>query len=351
MSKFEKLFQPTNIEAFNLHTRTAMAPMTRCFADPETGVVGQDVVDYYRRRAKDGIGLIISEGIVISERAKGNPGVPGIYTQEQIDSWKPVTEAVHEEGGTIIAQIWHVGRLSHSGLINGHKPQAPSSIAAQGQVPRFRKPYEEPEEMSKEDIKEVVGQYAQAAKNAIEAGFDGVEIHGAHGYLIDQFNSDWSNKRTDEYGGDLAQRLTFMKEVISAVIEAIGKERVVIRFSPHKLDKPDYRWDDTEKAIQTYTEAFKQTGIEIIHPSMLDFYEDVQNGQNLYEITRKYWDGPIIGVGDLTPESAEKALQAGWIDVAAIGRPLISNPDYLQRIKSGDSLVEYDAKKHLPELI
>lgn len=348
---YTKLFESTTLESLKLNTRTAMAPMTRCFADPVTGVVGPDVVEYYRRRAQDGIGLIISEGIVISERAKGNPGVPGIYTQAQIDSWKPVTAAVHEEGGTIIAQIWHVGRLSHPELINGQKPQAPSAIAPIGQVPRFRKPYEEPEEMTKEDIKEVVQQYAQAAKNAISAGFDGVEIHGAHGYLIDQFNSEWSNKRTDEYGGDLAQRLKFMKEVITAVIDAVGKERVVIRFSRHKLDDPSYTWETPEKTIQTFIEAFKETGVEILHPSMLDFYEDVQDGHNMYELVRKHWDGPIIGVGSLTPESAEKALEAGWIDVAAIGRPLISNPDYLHRIKQGEQLVEYDPKKHLAELI
>ncbi len=351
MTRYSKLFEQTKLENLQLKTRTAMAPMTRCFADDETGVVNKEIAQYYRRRAKDGIGLIISEGVVISDRAKGNPGVPGIYTREQVEAWKEVTNAVHEEDGTIIAQIWHVGRLSHHELIKGQQPQAPSAIAADGQVPRFRKPYETPEEMTKEDIKEVVSQYAQAAKNAIEAGFDGVEIHGAHGYLIDQFNSEFSNKRTDEYGGDLKQRLTFMKEVISAVIDAIGAERVVIRFSPHKVDAPDYRWDDVEKAIQTYVEAFKQVGVKIIHPSMLNFYEDVKDGKSLYEIVRNYWSGPIIGVGDLTPDSAERALEAGWIDVAAIGRPLIANPDYLHRIKQNEPLVEYDPATHLPKLI
>ncbi|TKJ07429.1 alkene reductase, partial [Bacillus cereus] len=176
-----KLFDPIQVGAWSLRNRIAMAPMTRCFADNETGVVGVDVVEYYRKRAADGIGLIITEGIVISPRAKGNPGVPGIYTQEQIDSWKPVTEAVHKEGGTIIAQIWHVGRMSHHEIIGGQMPQAPSAIAAEGNVPRFRKPFDTPEAMTLEEIQEVIGQYAQAAKNAIEAGFDGVEIHGAHG--------------------------------------------------------------------------------------------------------------------------------------------------------------------------
>lgn len=139
-----KLFHPIQIGSWSLRNRIAMAPMTRCFANNETGVVGTDVVEYYQKRAADGIGLIITEGIVISPRAKGNPGVPGIYTQAQIDSWKPVTEAVHKEGGTIIAQIWHVGRMSHHEIIGGQMPQAPSAIAAEGNVPRFRKPFDTP---------------------------------------------------------------------------------------------------------------------------------------------------------------------------------------------------------------
>ncbi|MBM7703923.1 N-ethylmaleimide reductase [Bacillus iocasae] len=351
MSNITKLLEPTTIEAFSLKTRTAMAPMTRCFADDETGVVNEAIVEYYRKRAEDGIGLIITEGTVISDRAKGNPGVPGIYSPEQVAAWRKVTEAVHQEGGTIIAQIWHVGRLSHSELIKGQQPQAPSAIAANGQVPRFRKPYETPEEMSKEDIKLVVAQYAKAARNAIDAGFDGVEVHGAHGYLIDQFNSAVSNKRTDEYGGDLAQRLTFMKEVLRAVINEIGADRVVIRFSPHKMDDLSYRWDDAEQALQTYIDAFKEVGVKMIHPSMLNFYEEAKDGKNIYEIVREKWEGPIIGVGDLTPESAERALQAGWVDVAAIGRPLIANPDYIQRIKEEKKLVEYEASEHLPLLV
>ena len=157
-------------------------------------------------------------------REQRNPGVPGIYTQEQIDSWKPVTEAVHKEGGTIIAQIWHVGRMSHHEIIavKCHKHRR---LSREGNVPRFRKPFDTPEAMTLEEIQEVIGQYAQVAKNAIEAGFDGVEIHGAHGYLIDQFTYEFANKRTDKYGGDLKQRLTFMKEVTAAVIEAVGANK------------------------------------------------------------------------------------------------------------------------------
>ncbi|MCM3586648.1 alkene reductase [Mesobacillus maritimus] len=345
------IFEPVKIGAWNLKTRTAMAPMTRCFADDETGVVGEDVVEYYRKRAADGVGLIITEGILVSPRAKGNPQVPGLYTKDQVEAWKKVTEAVHNEGGTIIAQLWHVGRLSHHELTLGYPPQAPSAIAAEGRVPRFRKPYDVPEAMTVEDIQQLVDQFAQAGKNAIEAGFDGVEIHGAHGYLIDQFNSDLSNKRKDKYGGDLGQRLTLMKEVTKAVIEAVGTDRTVIRFSAHKSDVPTYMWEDPEEAIRTFVEAFKEVGATLLHPSTMDFTRVLVDGKTMHQLVRKYWDGIIIGVGTLDPGTAEEALEEGTIDVAAFGRPLISNPDFINRLKNGEELEEYEARKHLPILI
>ncbi|MGF9966130.1 alkene reductase [Bacillus rhizoplanae] len=346
-----KLFDPIQIGAWSLRNRVAMAPMTRCFANDETGVVGADVAEYYRKRAADGVGLIITEGIVISPRAKGNPGVPGIYTEEQIDSWKSVTDAVHEEGGTIIAQIWHVGRMSHHELTGGFLPQAPSAIAAQGNVPRFRKPFDTPEAMTIEEIQETIEQYAQAARNAIEAGFDGVEIHGAHGYLIDQFAYEFANHRNDQYGGDLKQRLTFMKEVLQAVISAIGADKTLIRFSAFKGDNPSYMWGNPEVAIQTFVEMFYEIGLTMIHPSTMNYTQVIADGKNLHQLVRKYWDGIIVGVGNLNPKEAEEALQEGTIDVAAFGRPLISNPDFVHRVKHGESLEEYDAKQHLATLI
>ncbi|MBC6975911.1 alkene reductase [Bacillus sp. Xin] len=346
-----KLFDPIQIGTWSLRNRVAMAPMTRCFADDKTGVVGGDVAEYYRKRAADGVGLIITEGIVISPRAKGNPGVPGLYTRDQIESWKPVTEAVHNEGGTIIAQIWHVGRMSHHELTGGFSPQAPSAIAAQGNVPRYRKPFDTPEAMTIEEIQETVEQYAQAARNAIEAGFDGVEIHGAHGYLIDQFTYEFANHRKDQYGGDLKQRLTFMKEVLQAVISAIGADKTLIRFSAFKGDNPSYMWEDPEAAIQTFVEMFHEVGLTMIHPSTMNYTQVIADGKNLHQLVRKYWNGIIVGVGNLNPKEAEEALQEGAIDVVAFGRPLIANPDFVHRVKLGESLEEYDAKQHLATLV
>lgn len=181
--------------------------------------------------------------------------------------------------------------------------------------------------------------------------FDGVEIHGAHGYLIDQFNSDLTNKRTDCYGGNLAQRLTFMKEVLAAVIDAIGADRTLIRFSLMKGTYSDKIIANPEEAIRTFTEALKEVGVKMIHPSTMDFAQVLADGKTLHQLVRKYWDQFIIGVGNLNPEKAEQALNDGTIDVGAFGRPLIANPDFLHRIKNGKELIEYDVNKHLGTLV
>lgn len=345
------LLQPIHMGAWKLRNRIAMAPMTRTFADDQTGVVGPDVVEYYRKRAADGVGLIITEGVAISPRAKGTKGVPGLFTTEQIEGWKKVTDAVHQAGGVIIAQIWHVGRLSHHEITGGVPPQAPSALRAEGHVHRLGKPYDIPEEMSLADIQEVIQQYAQAARYARMAGFDGVEIHGAHGYLIDQFNSDTSNHRQDKYGGDLRQRLTFMKEVAKAVISEAGADRTIMRFSALKDDQREYMWEDPAAAIQTFVEAFKEAGLTMLHPSTMNFDQVIAEGKTLHELVRQYWDGIIIGVGDLTPDRAEQAVQGGIMDVAAFGRPFLANPDLVSRVTQGEDLVAFNGREHLQVLV
>ncbi|WP_410515222.1 alkene reductase [Paenibacillus sp. BR2-3] len=332
---------------WQLRSRVVMAPMTRSFADNITGEVGPEVADYYQKRAADGIGLIITEGINPSLRAKGTYGVPGLYTMNQIQSWKKVTDAVHQEGGTIAAQLWHVGRLTHHELTEGYPPQAPSSIAAKGLVHRLRKPYELPEEMTEADILEVIEQHAKAARNAIIAGFDGVEIHAAHGYLIDQFSTNLTNVRTDKYGGGFTQRLTFMKELLIAVVKEIGAERTIVRFSEIKDDIPGFKWDDPEHAVAAYIRVFKEIGLSFLHPSTNQFSEVLTNGLTFHQTVRKYWDGMIIGVGNLNSESASSAIMDGTIDLAAFGRPLLANPDFIQRIKSGSTLAPYDSRIQL----
>lgn len=348
---YKELLQPVSIGNWNLRTRVVMAPMTRGFADDTTGTVGEDVVAYYQRRARDGIGLIITEGIMPSPRGKGTFGVPGLYTREQVNAWRKVTEAVHEEGGTIIAQLWHVGRLTHPDLTGGNVPQAPSTLQAEGLVHRLRKPFAMPEAMKIGDIKEAVQQYAQAAKYAIEAGFDGVELHGAHGYLIDQFSWEVTNQRTDRYGGGRVRRLQFMREVLTAVGESIGMDRVIVRFSELKDDQPSFRWQDPKAEIEAYLEVFHEIGLRVLHPSTNTFLHPMAEGMTLHELVRKYWDGTIIGVGGLTPSSAADAIRAGVIDVAAFGRPLLANSDFVQRLRNDQPLIPYKSELHLKQLL
>ncbi|UHA72639.1 oxidoreductase [Paenibacillus sp. 481] len=346
-----RLLEQVKVGSWLLRSRVVMAPMTRSFADDHSGEVGPDVVEYYRKRAADGIGLIITEGINPSPRAKGTYQVPGLYTQGQIEAWKKVTAAVHQEGGIIVAQLWHVGRLTHHELTGGLPPQAPSSLTANGLVHRLRKPYERPEEMSHAEIKEVIDHFTQAARNAITAGFDGVEVHAAHGYLIDQFNSPITNVRTDKYGGSLTQRLTFMKELLVSVVAEIGAERTIVRFSEIKDDLPAYKWPDAEHTIATYIEAFKELGLTMLHPSTNHFDHILVDELTLHQVVRKYWDGIIIGVGNLTPDAASEAIADGTIDLAAFGRPLLANPNFIQRIKSSTALTTYDPKIHLSHLV
>ncbi|RIX50253.1 alkene reductase [Paenibacillus nanensis] len=349
--KTNELLQPVRIGNWQLRNRIVMAPMTRGFADDAKGTVGEEVVAYYRRRAKDGIGLIITEGITPTFRGKGTYGVPGIYAKEQVNAWRKVTDAVHEHNGTIIAQLWHVGRLTHPDLIGGAAPHAPSALQAEGLVHRLRKPYAIPVAMTIDEIREVVLQFRQAARNAMEAGFDGVEIHGAHGYLIDQFAAEVTNLRTDRYGGDRKGRLTLLKEVLAAVGDAAGMDRVVVRFSELKDDQPSYRWPDPEEDVAAYLEMFRGAGLRILHPSTNTFAEPLSNGLTLHELVRKRWDGTVIGVGGLSADSAADAIRSGVIDLAAFGRPLLANADFVHRIRNGQPLIPYNSNIHLKNLL
>lgn len=199
-------------------------------------------------------------------------------------------------------------------------------------------------------MKETIFDFANAAKNAIEVGFGGVEIHGAHGYLIDQFNTEVTNQRTDSYGGTLTKRLRFMKEVLVTVREAIGSENVIIRFSEHKDDLPDYKWSQPEEQLKTYLELFKEAGIQTIHPSVKSFTTTLVNDMTLHQLAKKYWDGYLIGVGSLDiPTASHQAIEEGTI-LAAFGHPLLANPDFVQRIKTGKDLIPYNAKVHLRHL-
>ncbi|PYE48027.1 alkene reductase [Paenibacillus barcinonensis] len=340
------IFRPASINQWNLRNRIVMAPLTRGFARDGDGTVTDEIVAYYEQRAKYGAGLIITEGITPMLSGKGTYGVPGLYTEAQTASWAKVTEAVHRHGGTIIAQLWHVGRLSHSDLIGG-KPQAPSAIQAEGRVHKLHKPYEIPQAMTIREIEDVVAHFQMAARNAVLAGFDGVEIHAAHGYLIDQFISERTNKRVDEYGGGMRGRLRFLKEIIMAVQKEISADRICIRFSEKKDDDPYYEWALKVETLHAYLELFRETGITILHPSTENYAKAWSDRLNFHQAVRAQWEHIVIGVGDLDLKTADKAINDGVIDLAAFGRPFIANPDLVQRWQSGLPITPYNQNRHL----
>lgn len=337
------LFDNYSLNTLALTNHIVMPPMTRSRAG--TGDVATDMMaDYYAQRAS--AGLIISEGTQISQQGQGYAWTPGIYSDAQIAGWKKVTDAVHRAGGKIFAQLWHVGRVSHTVLQPGNAaPVSSSAIQAEG-VKVFvdvegRGPengvgdmvqHSMPRALTVEEIPAIVNDYAQAARNAMAAGFDGIELHGANGYLINQFIDSQSNLRDDEYGGSLQNRLRFMKEVVEAVSAAIGKERVGIRLAP--LTTLMGSRDDTPEA--TYLAAasvLNEIGIAYIHIAEADWDDAPVMPAAFKEALRIIFHGTLIYSGKYTPERAEEALAKGWADLIGFGRPFIANPDLPYRLQ------------------
>ena len=330
----EKLFEAYRLGKITLRNRVAMAPMTRSRADIQK-IQTPLAATYYRQRAS--AGLIVSEATSISPIAGGYVKIPGIYTREQVDAWKPVTEAVHKEEGVIFCQLWHTGRVSHSLNLNGLHPVAPSAIKAHGEIHTLQgmKPYETPKAMTAEEIKQTVMDYKQAALNVIEAGFDGVELHAANGYLPHQFLSDSSNQRTDEYGGSAENRTRFVLETLQAMADAIGSERVGIRLSPSRVfGEPE---KDPKEWFVYLLEQLNELDLAYLHTTEpMRFAPDPLPDSYLKEVApfaRKIYKGTLIANGGLKHESAEALLQNNIADVVAFGTLFIANPDLPKRFK------------------
>ena len=337
------LFDHYSLQALPLNNRIVMPPMTRSRAGAGD-VATEQMAEYYAQRAS--AGLIISEGTQISQQGQGYAWTPGIYNEAQIAGWKKVTAAVHQAGGKIFAQLWHVGRVSHTVLQPGNAaPVSSSAIQAEG-VKVFvdvegRGPengvgemvqHSMPRALTRAEIPAIIEQYAQAARNAIAAGFDGVELHGANGYLINQFIDSRENQRTDEYGGSLTNRLRFLNEVAQAVADAIGKEKLGIRLAP--LTTLLGSKDDTPEA--TYLAAasvLNDIGIAYIHIAEADWDDAPVMPAAFKEALRQVFRGTMIYSGKYTVERAEEALAKGWADLIGFGRPFIANPDLPYRLQ------------------
>ncbi|MCG9767853.1 alkene reductase [Pseudoalteromonas piscicida] len=323
----------------SLNNRILMAPLTRCMADDDL-VPTDDMVKYYAKRAK--AGLIISEATIIRPDGQGYPNTPGLFTQAQIAGWKKVTDAVHAEGGKMFAQLWHVGRVAHPYFFDG-EVLAPSAIGVEGTVPRMRElTYQIPKAVTQEEITQLVADYAQAAANAIEAGFDGVEIHGANGYLIDQFLHHAANQRTDEYGQTPENMSRFALQVTDAVADRIGADRVGLRVSPGAYFNMD--GDQRDRAVFDFLiSALNSRNLAYLHVGIFDDAMEFEYlGGSVSAYLRSIYKGTLVGVGSYTAASGAEAIQNQQFDLLAIGRPFIANSDYVEKVKAGQAVKEYD---------
>lgn len=343
----DSMFQPIQLGSLTLKNRIVMPPMTRSRASQPGNAANDMMAEYYAQRAS--AGLIVAEGTQISPMGQGYAWTPGIYSQEQIAGWKKVTDAVHAKDGAIFAQLWHVGRVTHPDNIGGEQPISSSALKAENvkvfvdngtNEPGFVDVVE-PRAMTKQDIKDVVEQYRQAALNAVEAGFDGIELHGANGYLINQFIDSEANNRDDEYGGSIENRLRFLDEVVAAVVDAIGADKVGVRLAP--FTSLNGTVDKTP--VETYTAAARvlnKHNIVYMHIAEVDWDDAPDTPAEFKTAVREAYQGTIIYAGRYNQEKAEQALAGGLADMVGFGRPFISNPDLPNRIKHGYPLAEHN---------
>ncbi|MGL4317629.1 MAG: NADH:flavin oxidoreductase [Pseudomonas sp.] len=345
----QALFQPFRLGNLELPTRVVMAPMTRSFSPG--GVPNAQVVEYYRRRAAAGVGLIVTEGTTVGHKAaNGYPHVPRFYGEDALAGWKQVVDAVHAEGGKIVPQLWHVGNVRKAGT----EPDA--SVPGYGPSEKIKDGNVVVHGMTKQDIADVIAAFAQAARDAQAIGMDGVEIHGAHGYLVDQFFWAGSNQRTDEYGGDLAQRSRFAIELIQAVRAAVGPDfPIIFRFSQWKQQDYTARLVQTSEELAAFLKPLADAGVDIFHCSTRRFWEPEFEGSdlNLAGWTRQLTGKPTITVGSVgldgeflqfmvnTDKVAEPAslenllerLNKQEFDLVAVGRALLVDPDWAVKVR------------------
>lgn len=331
-----KLFTPLKAGRLALKNRVVMAPLTRNRA--VATVPGALHVDYYGQRA--GAGLIVTEGSQISPMGQGYTDTPGIFSAAQVEAWKRVTDRVHQSGGQIVIQLWHVGRVSHESLLGGKSPVAPSAITAKSRtfVGGEFLPTSAPRALATDEIAATVADYAKAAANAIAAGFDGVEIHGANGYLVDQFLRDTSNTRTDAYGGSIANRVRFLDEVVGAVAAEIGADRTGIRISPWSNANDIGIDSDTPALFGAVIDRLNAHGIAFLH-----VVEGQTGGPREWpaggiEALRQRFKGVWIGNNGYNRDTAIRAVDGGAVDAVAFGKLYISNPDLAERLAADAEL-------------
>ena len=329
------LLNPFAAGDLKLNNRVVLAPMTRARAG-DSRQANALMAEYYAQRA--GAGLIVTEATVVSTQGIGWIGSPGIYTDEQGEAWRQVVDAVHAKGSTIFLQLWHCGRASHSSFHGGELPVAPSAIKLEGDdlhTPEGKQEHETPRALETTEIPGIVADYVAAARRARDAGFDGVEIHAANGYLIDQFLQSKTNQREDTYGGSVENRFRFLREIVEGVSEVLPADRIAVRLAPNgafnDMGSPDYR--------ETFTYAAEQLdshGLAYLHvvDGLAFGFHELGEAMTLEDF-RSVFHGPLMGNCGYDQESAEAAIARGAADLIAIGRPYINNPDLVERYRNG----------------
>lgn len=335
------LFEPFETGYLELNNRIVMAPMTRSRA---IGSMPNDLMaTYYKQRAT--AGLIITEGVAPSPNGLGYARIPGIYNDEQVEGWRKIADSVHDEGGKIFMQIMHTGRIAHSANIPyGAKVVGPSAVRADSKMwtdDSGMQPLPEPEAMTEDQIKETIEEFTRAAKNAMNAGLDGIELHGANGYLLEQFLNPHVNVRTDKYGGSVENRIRFVIEVAESVANEIGPEKTGIRLSPYNTFNDMAEYNETFETYAELVEELNKLDIAYIHlvETAARNYDD---GSDLLNLLREKFGNLMIVNGGYERESAEEVLEEGRADLISFGVPFISNPDFPRRLKEEIPLAEPD---------
>lgn len=329
------LFAPLQAGALELNNRILMAPLTRCRAD-EGHIPSEIMATHYAQRASSG--LLIAEATMVMEGNSAFWKEPGIYNSAQVAAWKRVTDDVHQAGGKIVLQLWHGGRACHPDLNDGAVPVAPSAIAISNEMvytPKGKQHYTLPRALETSEIATVVEGFANAARLAQQAGFDGVEVHGANGYLIDQFLRTGSNQRDDAYGGSLENRARFLFEVLDAVCAVWGADRVGLRISPLNSFN-DMQDEDPIKLASYLAQRLNGYGLAYLHLMRADGYAKQQG--DLLTPVRQHYQGVLVANMGYTPEEAQQAVQSGAVDAVAFGTAYIANPDLVERIRQGAAL-------------
>lgn len=324
------LTTPLELGSLTIPNRIVMAPLTRARSGDDR-VPTELMVEYYRQRA--GAGLIISEATSVSPQGVGYHGTPGIWSDEQVVGWQAVTEAVHEAGGRIILQLWHVGRISDPELLGGDLPVAPSAVAPAGKVKRLRpqRDYVQPRALDVEEIPGIVEDFRRGAENARRAGFDGVEIHAANGYLIDQFLQDSTNHRSDAYGGSVENRARFLLEITDAVAGVWGPEHVGVHLRP-RGEEHDMGDSDPRATFGHVATELGRRGIAFL------FVREVEAPDSLGGVMRELFGGPVIANDEMDHHDGRRLIDTGMADAVAFGRDYIANPDLAERIVRGAGL-------------